>query len=100
MSDVELETNAHRPVAKFVAGGVSIAVWKNRRQADGRAWDAYSAQIQNRYLDEAGEWRDSDYFSPANLADLLLVTWRALQLTRVREQETSAGDAASTNEPF
>jgi hypothetical protein len=100
MSDESVDAGSRRPVAKFAAGGVSIAVWRHRRQADGRAWDAFSSQIQNRYLDDAGEWRDSESFSPANLADLWLVTLRALEFMRVREQEMSPTDDAPASTPF
>ena len=100
MSDEQMESGSRRPVAKFAAGGVSIAVWRHRRQVDGRAWDAFSSQIQNRYLDDAGEWRDSESFSPSNLADLLLVTLRALEFMRVREPEMSPTDDATASTPF
>ena len=70
-----------------------------RRQAEGRTWDTFSCQIQNRYLDDAGIWQDSEYYSPANLADLHLLTLRALMLTRVRERETQAPESASAVRP-
>jgi hypothetical protein len=100
MSEEHVEVGSRRPVAKFAAGGVSIAIWKNQRQADGRTWDAYSAQIQNRFYDEASrEWRDSDYFSPSNLADLLLVTLRALEVVRLRGPDTAPTDSPAAGPP-
>ncbi len=85
MAEMTGDADARRPVAKYGAGGVSIAIWKHPQQAGGRSWDTFSCQIQNRYRDEDGNWKSSESFNASNLEDLLFVIHRALQFMRVRD---------------
>ena len=51
------------PVAKFRAGQVSSAVWKNEIQVKGKAMMVLKATVQRRYKDRDGIWKSSGSFS-------------------------------------
>jgi len=52
-----------KPVAKFVAGQVSAAIWENEILVNGRQMTALKATIQRRYKDKDGTWKSSQSFS-------------------------------------
>ena len=52
-----------KPVAKFVAGQVSAAIWENEIAVNGRQVTALKATIQRRYKDKDGTWKSSQSFS-------------------------------------
>ncbi len=51
------------PVAKFKAGQVSSAVWRNEIQVKGKAITLLKATVQRRYKDKEGNWQSSGSFS-------------------------------------
>ena len=51
------------PVAKFKAGQVSSAVWKNQIQVKGATVEILKATVQRRYKDREGNWQSSGSFS-------------------------------------
>lgn len=51
------------PVAKFKAGQVSSAVWKNEIQVKGVAVEILKATVQRRYKGRDGNWQSSGSFS-------------------------------------
>ena len=52
------------PVAKFRAGQVSAALWRNDIQVNGQTIKALKATVQRRYKDkDSGEWKSSTSFS-------------------------------------
>ncbi len=52
-----------QPIAKFRAGQVSCAVWKNEAVINGKTVEMLKAQVQRRYKDTAGTWKSSGSFS-------------------------------------
>ena len=52
------------PVAKFRAGQVSAALWRNEIQVRGQTIKVLKATVQRRYKDkDSGEWKSSMSFS-------------------------------------
>ena len=51
------------PVAKFRAGQVSSAVWRNQIQVKGKVVTVLKATVQRRYKDKEGNWQSSGSFS-------------------------------------
>jgi len=51
------------PVAKFKAGQVSSAVWKNQIQVKGATVEILKATVQRRYKGRDGNWQSSGSFS-------------------------------------
>jgi hypothetical protein len=56
-------TGQQMPVAKFRAGQVSSAVWRNEIQVQGKAITVLKATVQRRYKDKEGNWQSSGSFS-------------------------------------
>ena len=52
-----------KPVAKFVAGQVSAAIWENQISVNGRPVTVLKASVQRRYKDRDGQWKSSTSFS-------------------------------------
>jgi hypothetical protein len=51
------------PVAKFRAGQVSAAIWKNKITVNGRKVTMLKASVERRYKDKDGQWKSSTSFS-------------------------------------
>lgn len=65
-----------KPVKKYQAGSVSLAVWKNVYvdEKDGREGVLYSVTLERRYKDRSGVWQSTNSFRANDLpkASLLL----------------------------
>jgi hypothetical protein len=55
-------TGQQMPVAKFRAGQISSAVWRNEIQVKGKAITVLKATVQRRYKDKEGNWQSSGSF--------------------------------------
>ena len=51
------------PVAKFRAGQIASAVWRNEIQVKGKAVTILKATVQRRYKDRDGNWQSSGSFA-------------------------------------
>jgi hypothetical protein len=56
-------TGQQLPTAKYKAGQVSSAIWKDEIQTPRGAVTIYRVTIQRRYKDKNGEWRSSGSFN-------------------------------------
>ena len=56
-------TGQQMPVAKFRAGQIASAVWRNEIQVQGKAITVLKATVQRRYKDKSGVWQSSGSFS-------------------------------------
>lgn len=53
-----------KPLAKFVAGQVSAALWENEiKTVNGNTATILKATIQRRYKDKSGSWKSTTSFS-------------------------------------
>lgn len=52
-----------KPLAKFKAGQVSVAIWKNEITVNGRKVPVLKATVQRRFKDRDGNWKSSQSFS-------------------------------------
>lgn len=57
-----------RPVAKVMEGTVHLSVWRN----EGSKGPFYSATIEKRYTDDAGQWHSTYSFGRNDLEKLRL----------------------------
>jgi hypothetical protein len=83
------------PIKTLRAGQVEAAIWSQEKEQDGRTYVQHSTRIQKRYKDKDGTWKSTDYFWPSDLADLELVTRKAIEFTRLRESGHDDGDSSS-----
>ena len=83
------------PVAKFVAGGVQLAVWANRGAND-RLF--HSVTMDRRYLAANGEWKSSSSLRMNDIPKAILVLQKAYErMVLNRNEDTdAAGEEAAT----
>ena len=76
-----------RPVKSFSAGGIQASIWTKETEKDGRTVVRYSVRIQKQYKDDKGNWKNSDYYFPEELAKLESVARKAFEFILVKESE-------------
>ena len=76
----------NRPVAKFKHGGIELSVWPNQAESG----TMYNTTITNSYKDDKGEWKETDNFSPADLAVLAQLSGQAFrEIVEMKAQSRS-----------
>ncbi|MBT4820311.1 MAG: hypothetical protein HOJ57_28600 [Lentisphaerae bacterium] len=66
------------PVTKFVAGGVSAALWRNTlKLRNGQEIETLSASLERRYKDQNGDWKSSGSFGSNDIPKAMLVLSKA-----------------------
>ena len=78
------------PVAKFKAGQVSSAVWKNEIQVKGVAVEILKATVQRRYKDRDGNWQSSGSFSRNEIPLAIHCLQKAFEKIIETQQEESS----------
>ena len=80
------------PVARFRAGQVNCALWKNEINVNGTAKTILKASVSRRYKDRNGEWKSSQSFSRNEIPLAIHVLQKAfekmLENTGDHKQET------------
>jgi hypothetical protein len=89
-------TGQQTPVAKFSAGQISSAVWKNTINVKGKSVEVLKATVQRRYLDKDNNWQSSGSFS-RNEIPLAIY---CLQKAFAKIIETQHEDSSNTNNPI
>jgi len=80
------------PVAKFRAGQVSAALWKNDIQVRGQTIKVLKASVQRRYKD-TGEWKSSMSFSRNEIPLAIYCLGKAFE--KIIEAQTSSSDKSN-----
>ena len=78
------------PVAKFKAGQVSSAVWRNEIQVKGVAVEILKATVQRRYKDRDGNWQSSGSFSRNEIPLAIHCLQKAFEKIIETQQEESS----------
>lgn len=84
------------PVAKFRAGQISSAVWKNQQQINGKSVTMYKASVQRRYCDKDGNWKSSGSFSRNEIPLAIFCLNKALEEI-IDIQNNSSEDSSSNS---
>ena len=85
-------TGQQLPVAKFKAGQVSSAVWKNTIQVQGKAVTVLKATVQRRYKDKEGNWQSSGSFARNEIPLAIHCLQRAFEEIIQKQNEESGGN--------
>ena len=81
-----MANQGNAPVKELRAGGIKASVWKNEQvNEEGRTVVQHSVKIQRSYRDKNGEWKQSEYFYPADLPKLVLVAQKAFEFVSLSE---------------
>ena len=78
------------PVAKFKAGQISSAVWRNEIQVKGVAVEILKATVQRRYKDRDGNWQSSGSFSRNEIPLAIHCLQKAFEKIIETQQEESS----------
>ena len=80
-----------KPIKKFMAHGVSLAVFENKGTTkDGRKYSFNSISVQRCYKDEKGEWQNTETFREKDLLTLSMLSHEcavALSLNKAQPEE-------------
>jgi hypothetical protein len=88
-------TGQQMPVAKFRAGQVASAVWKNTIQVKGKAVTVLKATVQRRYKDKDGVWQSSGSFGRNEIPLAIHCLQQAFE--KIIETQHEDSDNVSTN---
>ncbi len=69
--------DSNRPIRAFRMGPLTLSVWENQTEVDGRTTLRRSATIQKRFRDKGGEWRDTGTLFADDLLRLSVLAQRA-----------------------
>ena len=86
------------PVAKFKAGQVSSAVWRNEIQVKGVAVEILKATVQRRYKDRDGNWQSSGSFSRNEIPLAIHCLQKAFEKIIETQQEESSNTTNNIEE--
>ena len=86
------QQNNSKPVKSFSAGGIQVSIWKQEVERDGQMVIRQSVRIQKQYKNDRGEWQNTDYYFPEELARLESLVRKAFDFITVKE----SGDAGES----
>ena len=90
---------AQQPVAKFRAGQVSCALWKNEIQVNGQAKTILKASVNRRYKGRDGIWKSSTSFSRNEIPLAIYCLQKAFEKI-IDEQQNRGTDGSAVEEEF
>ena len=87
------------PVAKFKAGQVSSAVWKNQIQVKGANVEILKATVQRRYKDKEGNWQSSRSFARNEIPLVIHCLQQAFEkIIELQNEERGNGNGSNIEE--
>ncbi len=90
------EQTPNTPQLEFRVGGITFAVWNNRRNQDGPGGGRPTFHLEKQYKDQTtGKWRTTSYFLLDELPKLAMLAMKAyehfaLRVTDKRDTGTAA----------
>ena len=92
-------TGQQMPVAKFRAGQVSSAVWRNEIQVKGKAITVLKATVQRRYKDKEGNWQSSGSLSRNEIPLAIYCLQKAFEkIIETQHEDSSNGNSNNIEE--
>ena len=74
------------PFKTFRAGKISISLWQNEAEYEGRTFTQYTTKIQKRYLNkQTDEWETTEYLYPQDLPNLIVCAQKAFEFISLTE---------------
>ena len=91
-------TGQQLPVAKFRAGQISSAVWRNQIQVKGKAVTILKATVQRRYKDREGNWQSSGSFARNEIPLAIHCLQQAFEkIIETQHEDSDNGNTSSSN---
>lgn len=73
------------PVKEFRSSALSVAIWRNESQEEGKTIVKHSVRPQKRYRDDSGTWQDSSYLFPDELPKMIMLLNKAYEFIQLKE---------------
>lgn len=91
-----MSTTPNRPVQEFRVRNLSLAIWQNEADRDGRKVVVHSITINKRYRDpSSGGWRDSSSFFADDLPRLRLLLDKAYEYLLLGDARTEVSNESA-----
>ena len=81
------QQNNSKPVKSFSAGSIQASIWKKEIVKDGQTVIRHSVRIQKQYKNDKGEWQNTNYYFPEELAKLGSLIRNAYDFIQVKESK-------------
>jgi len=78
-----------KPVKKFSAGAVQVAVWENEGK---EGTNYYSVSMSKRYKDKNDEWKDSSSLKQTDLPKAVLALNKAYEYLTLKDDDVKLTD--------
>lgn len=84
-----------RPIKKFKAGGIQVAVWENQVVGrDGNKETMHNVTVERRYKDKGGNWKGTSSLRMADVPKAILALNKAYETTSLEVLDAlDEGDA-------
>lgn len=80
--------NTNKPVKKFVVAPISVAIWEQTNEKDGKKFTTNSLTIQRTYKDKEGNYQNTQNIRVQDVAKLQLAlneAYKSLVVTQLEE---------------
>lgn len=84
-----MSQETEKPVKDFRAGNIQASVWENKTERDGRTVIRYSVRIQKQFRNKQGDYQDTNYFFPGELARLAMLANKAYEYISLQESKSA-----------
>ena len=68
-----------KPIQKFRAGGVQVAIWSSEAEVNGGTVDVKSVTLQKTYKDRNGDWKCTTSLKSADLPKAVVLLGKACE---------------------
>jgi len=74
-----------QPIKKYSAGNVSLSIWENRKEVNGKEVTMESVSLQRSFKDSKGEWQHLQSFRKSDLPNVMLTAQKAFEYLALKE---------------
>ena len=83
------------PVKEYRSGALSVAIWRNETQENGKTIVKHSVRPQKRYRDDNNNWKDTCYLFPDEIPRMAMLLNKAYEFIQLKESK-DAEDVSAT----
>jgi len=74
------------PMKKFSAGAISVSIWQNSGEKDGRQYEYSSMSVDRAYKDKEGNWQHTGQLRTGDLPKAMVVLSKAYEFLVLKEK--------------
>ncbi|MBT4541026.1 hypothetical protein HOC35_05925 [Candidatus Woesearchaeota archaeon] len=82
-------STGNMPVKRISAGAISVSIWQNSGEKDGRQYEFSSMSIDRAYKDKEGAWQHTSQLRTADLPKAVVVLSKAYEFLILKEKATA-----------